>query len=86
MTESDDPITLLLIGGAAAGGAAAGGAFSSRDKSATPAIQADNKKTATALPQGTEAARTNRLRRAAQLPGGFKPPQLGTPGLLGLTL
>ncbi len=52
---------------------------------ALPEVEAKpESKTATALPQISEAARKNRLRKASLLTRGFTEPKLSTPGLLGL--
>ena len=72
METSDDFVSSIFGGG-------------SDDVPELPSQTAENvKKTATALPQGTEASRKRR-RQASSLTRGFTPnAQLSQPGLLGL--
>jgi len=99
MTESDDPVTLGLVsatGGlttagavtagvvGAAGIGAATGAFSKSGAPKMPGAAVDNSKTATALPQTSEAAKKKRKLAASVMAKDFQAPTLGTPGLLGI--
>lgn len=77
--------TILLLAGAAAAGAAAGGMFSGGGDSSIPKVEAQTpKKTAERVDQGSEAARKNRLKRAASRTTDMEIPKLSQPGLLGV--
>jgi len=72
--------TLGLILAGAGAGVAAGSLMD--NGTAKPAVQADeNKKTAEALPQDTEASKRNKRLAASLMTQGFTEPQLGKPGL-----
>ncbi len=89
------PVAGLAVGGAIAGGQSLassqlkGGAKGGIAKTAARRIgeggpDDPEKRTAAALPQGTEQARQNRRRRSTSLlTRNFPLPQLSTPGLLG---
>ncbi len=97
MIESDDPITLAVGAGLIFGGVQA----QQSSKSAKKAASKDRKRaaalalanqpgnvsrTAEPLEQVSEAGRRRRRRRQASfLTRGFDKPQLGIPGLLGVT-
>ena len=89
LTEAGALTTAGAVTAAAAvgvGTAAATGAFSSKKGPKFPgrAGPAENKKTAEALPQTSEAAKNNRKLAASVMAKDFQAPTLGTPGLLGI--
>ncbi len=78
MAESDDPLTLAVVGGLVFAGVQAGKS-GSIDIPKTEALQAS--KEAEALPQATDEDKKRKRRQASLLTEGFGKPKLGIPGL-----
>ena len=84
MTESDDPVTLAVVGSAVVGTVAATGGFGGGPSGGGGRVAAGQAtQTATPEPQRSEQAKRNRRLAASVLTRDFGEPTLSQPALLG---
>ncbi len=84
MDTSDDPATLLLVGGAVAGGMAAGGMFGGKDVDMPTATAEQATRTAEPVKQLSSAAKRNKRLAASMLTKDWGTPNISDAGLIGL--